>query len=515
MANIEARTMHLRFNLLKIHGPHANPQGYRDTFMVDKVFYSWQSDLPNATNRGFIQRALENAVKTIRDDDTLEIQPVVERDTLGIPGSPDIANTIFAKIDEAAVFVCDVSIVTRGRKYRPAPNPNVLIELGYAVRALGWHRILLVMNLASGKEKELPFDLGTKRAITYNMQESAVERVPERKQLESKLSAALKTVFMSLVSEGETPAENIPSLVDNVIEAIHNSRPNQAALVRQYMEWLTEQVVALAPDFSNGVNDDLLVEAISKSEQLVIDYGMVTQTSTEMGCIQCLDALYQGFTGILNHYRRPSSFSGTFYNAEFDFYKFIAHELMVMLCGLLIKEERWDTIGELLARGIYVENTRDGVPSLVQFGYISEYLESLDHRNDRLHLGRACLHSDLLNERHTSGEIGTLMPMQRFVEADYFLFLRAAADSTRASKQADDWVPWTALYLDEQIPRYLVEATNRKYAEKLLLALNLQSVEDFQSLMQNYAPRLRDRFSRRNIWFHPLEYFNPQSIGSQ
>ncbi|HEY1376485.1 MAG TPA: hypothetical protein VGF55_06805 [Gemmataceae bacterium] len=30
------------------------------------VFYSWQSDLPNATNRGFIQDALERAARDIR-----------------------------------------------------------------------------------------------------------------------------------------------------------------------------------------------------------------------------------------------------------------------------------------------------------------------------------------------------------------------------------------------------------------------------------------------------------------
>ena len=61
------------------------------------VFYSCQSDLPNPTNRGFIQQALENAVNTIASDDTVEVEPVLDRDTQGIAGSPDIASTIFAK----------------------------------------------------------------------------------------------------------------------------------------------------------------------------------------------------------------------------------------------------------------------------------------------------------------------------------------------------------------------------------------------------------------------------------
>jgi hypothetical protein len=76
-----------------------------------KIFYSWQSDLPNATNRGFIEKALENAVRAIRNDDSIEVDPVIDRDTAGIPGAPDIASTIFAKIEQAQVFVCDVSII--------------------------------------------------------------------------------------------------------------------------------------------------------------------------------------------------------------------------------------------------------------------------------------------------------------------------------------------------------------------------------------------------------------------
>ena len=79
--------------------------------MADVIFYSWQHDLPNATNRGFIQTALEAATKTIREDDSIHVEPVVDRDTAGVPGSPDIASTILAKIDQAQVFVCDVSII--------------------------------------------------------------------------------------------------------------------------------------------------------------------------------------------------------------------------------------------------------------------------------------------------------------------------------------------------------------------------------------------------------------------
>src|SRR5258708_6149027 len=73
------------------------------------IFYSWQSDLPNSTNRSLIQQALENIGKAITADKTIDIDPVIDRDTQGIAGAPDIAKAIFGKIGAADVFVADVS----------------------------------------------------------------------------------------------------------------------------------------------------------------------------------------------------------------------------------------------------------------------------------------------------------------------------------------------------------------------------------------------------------------------
>ena len=108
------------------------PQKTSDDFflghaqMASTIFYSWQSDLSNATNHGFIQTALERAARSIRDDTSIHVEPVVDRDTAGVPGSPDIATTILQKIDDCDVFVCDVSIINSGQDQRPTPNPNVL-----------------------------------------------------------------------------------------------------------------------------------------------------------------------------------------------------------------------------------------------------------------------------------------------------------------------------------------------------------------------------------------------------
>ena len=54
------------------------------------VFYSWQSDVKAAACRTLIEDALKAATKAIADDDFIAVEPVVDRDTQGVAGSPDI-----------------------------------------------------------------------------------------------------------------------------------------------------------------------------------------------------------------------------------------------------------------------------------------------------------------------------------------------------------------------------------------------------------------------------------------
>jgi hypothetical protein len=150
--------------------------------------------LDHPTNKDLIQDALERAAKAIREDDSIKVEPVVDRDTAGVAGSPDIAATIFEKIDASQVFVCDVSIINDQEKARPTPNPNVLVELGYALGVLKSERVLMVMNTAFGEPESLPFDLSKKRVITYRLTKEHREKAAVRKELALKVENDLRMI---------------------------------------------------------------------------------------------------------------------------------------------------------------------------------------------------------------------------------------------------------------------------------------------------------------------------------
>jgi hypothetical protein len=177
--------------------------------MKHTIFYSWQSDLPNATNRAFIEEALEKATVSLKADESLAIEAVIDRDVQGMTGAPDIATAIFSKINDAAVFVADVSIINAGTEGRVTPNPNVLIELGYAMKVLGPDRVILVMNTFFGGPELLPFDLKMRLVLTYRMPVDS-QRATEKKVLASKLEGQLRALLPTLATSApaEEPAEN-------------------------------------------------------------------------------------------------------------------------------------------------------------------------------------------------------------------------------------------------------------------------------------------------------------------
>jgi len=177
-----------------------------------KIFWSWQSDTPQNTGRHFVRGVIADLARSLNgNDDTVDAERPeadaddgpeeqladdgrveVDHDTHGVGGSPPIADTILRKIREAAVFVADVTPISTTVAGKRVPNPNVMLELGYAMKVLGHERIVLVMNGAEGAAlKYLPFDLRHWRApLMYRLRKDATEE--QRLEAAKELKAALR-----------------------------------------------------------------------------------------------------------------------------------------------------------------------------------------------------------------------------------------------------------------------------------------------------------------------------------
>jgi hypothetical protein len=166
------------------------------------VFYAWQSDRPAKTNRYLIRDAIGEAVKRLKKDAEVFDAARLDHDTKNVSGLPDIAATILQKIDRCGVFVGDVSFVAETTSKEPKfiPNPNVMCEVGYALKATNSARVVLVMNNFYGTAEKLPFDLRSRRhPIQYTLAPDAdnSEIKAARQDLAEKLFAAIKMVVLA------------------------------------------------------------------------------------------------------------------------------------------------------------------------------------------------------------------------------------------------------------------------------------------------------------------------------
>src|SRR5208337_4992181 len=192
-----------------------------------KIFWSWQSDTHGQTGRHFVKAAMLAAIERLKEAE--DVEEPSERDTLhdlhldqdrqGLSGSPDLAAAILRKIAAANVVIADVTIVHRAKgtrqegkliKGRSFINPNVAIELGYALKAIGDANVLMVMNTFYGNRDELPFDLRHKAGpIQYNLSPEAGSGAvaAEQKKLVPVFVEALKPFIAKVASNKRQKVE--------------------------------------------------------------------------------------------------------------------------------------------------------------------------------------------------------------------------------------------------------------------------------------------------------------------
>jgi DNA-binding PadR family transcriptional regulator len=252
------------------------PEGLRPRLKVMSytVFYAWQMDSDKQLNRWLIHRAAESAIESLVSS-TLEDAPGIEpgeieqreresssgpeieldHDTKGEPGTVIIAEAILKKIDNCGVFLADVTLVgtvqTADGREKRVPNSNVLIELGAAIKSVGWERIILVMNRAYGSAEDLPFDLkyrGIK--VGYELSdENLADKGRILKELSGQIASQLREIQnKGVIKHRETEARRRreQEVAERGTEAVEERRAFEHSVAINEFHSLKSEVGVLA-----------------------------------------------------------------------------------------------------------------------------------------------------------------------------------------------------------------------------------------------------------------------------
>lgn len=236
--------------------------------MPNIIFFAWQLDTPSELNKKFIWDALEQATAGSTIAAVPELSPRPEMDTQGIPGSPNIVQTIFERIRNCSVFIADLSFVATTDQDKKIPNPNVLIELGFAARSIGWDRTILVLNTAHGQAKDLPFDILQHRwPIQYR-----------------------------LTPKSTVSSQKCEKLSNELVVAIDNCEKYSLSRATEMVEALDTATFKFVAENENNKSIEMPLPGKTARQILGgLDYLLASRRLMELGALRVTDQPYVGY----------------------------------------------------------------------------------------------------------------------------------------------------------------------------------------------------------------------------
>ncbi|HJW94003.1 MAG TPA: response regulator transcription factor [Thermoanaerobaculia bacterium] len=248
----------------------------------------------------------------------------------------------------------------------------------------------------------------------------------------SRREAVTRAMRLGLLQEPASDArEHRVDAIESAIDAIRSSRAKRMMIVSRALDDVMRSLLANEPQKSAE-----LLSSIDASVAAVDEFTRIAQAAAAAGDTAIVLALFKSLALLLERYGPP--LGSRFEPGDFDYFRFVGHELMVTLVAALLHERRWRLAGELLDQ---------------RWSIYSEYLDSLAEQTEKR--GVLSMHAELLEARHTRVPLAR-MPFDEFVAADYFLFLRGELPPDEAPQQGFVWRPWSTAKM-QSVPWFLRE----------------------------------------------------------
>ena len=266
-----------------------------------KIFYSWQSDLPGNITRNFIRECIDDAIAFAQESEAIDA--VRDEATKDTTGSPDIVTALFSKIDECDLFIADISLCFTGDNLivkdgvetrKRSPNPNVIAELGYAVKTLSWDRVICLCNTDFGDD--FPFDIEHNRRTPFSLE--------GRKKSEVRREIA-QIIFSNIQELKGQPSRTKPGKANHIVGLYdfdqHNIRGEIEPLLIEDSNCFIEHNQRILHDAQrllseiNAISDNRMRESFTKSSP--ISSPAISEKSDMSDQMKALRAVAESFRG--------------------------------------------------------------------------------------------------------------------------------------------------------------------------------------------------------------------------
>jgi hypothetical protein len=217
------------------------------------------------------------------------------------------------------------------------------------------------------------------------------------------------------------------------------------------------------------------------------------------------------FERLIPYLDRPRNVTG-WNTCDFDNFKFIIMEMFLYTTAILLRAGRFLSVSEILNNKFYSEfNVDYGRDPMQHFFIFWNPLESFDHRNRRLNLGRTSLLADTLEKRSRSSNF----PFRSLMEADFFLFFRDSMLALR-DKRHQGWWPDTLIYASRSPTPFEIFARSEsaRYFAKVMTIFEIQQKEELRPALDAFKQGILGSPKFGYVTYSPEQLLNYQKLAS-
>lgn len=153
--------------------------------------------------------------------------------------------------------------------------------------------------------------------------------------------------------ENLTPTAGLGPTIFEIRRALSSPNEPIEPLFMEFLNGIYRRLQETKPDFAKvAERDEAIIQQINDGLKITYDFIEATIEAAKYKNWAAIEKIYGFFGNGLKLYSTPDDFSGgSFYDTDFDGYKFLLQEMFVSLIAILIKYNYWDTIRDLLEEG--------------------------------------------------------------------------------------------------------------------------------------------------------------------
>ncbi|MCL6605286.1 MAG: TIR domain-containing protein [Paenibacillus sp.] len=309
----------------------------------------------------------------------------------------------------------------------------------------------------------------------------------------------------------DAPAHYRTANINKAIKDSITRNPQRlSSLTQEFLEVFLDSLGQFEFEYKHGEVelDELVFEKIQEMLTLRNDYLEFVELQCSSQSQVVVEPFIRFFEQLQQKTMRPEGFSGTFYEEQWDHFKFLVREVFLFTVVIFIDKMQYQALSDLLQSTYFIPDRDYSGTQARTYDYFDRYCRSLDEiRNKRLELRKVSVTADILMNRVTER-----YTRKKLVQADLLLYYLSVLSDTERSWV---WYPRSHVYEEYYKLDFLQRLRSKRYIETVKMLFEVQNIDTLKRKIESFKhahrsnsvfggiPSITDHISLEEIGLYP------------